>query len=661
MAASISRQFSTTVDEIAHLTAGYNYITNRDFRLQPENGLFPQLWCALPLRWQSVQFPATTSQAWSKADVWLLGHQFFHESGNDRNQMLASARAMNALLSAALCGSLFFLARMIHGPMAGLLALLLAVFSPSLLAQASVATSDTAATLGFVLATLAWWRLLHRLSLGRILCAGAALGLLALSKYSVVLFAPLALLLAVLRLVRSTALPVALPFFIKALFGRSRVIAVFAAGLITIIISWGMVWSAYGLRYSASPTGQPGLNFAQSWDSVLLNTPPGPGMTMADGSSLEPVDLRPGPLQTSVAWAREHRLLPEAYLYGFAFVAKHSRGRLAYFAGDYRLTGWWEFFPTAFVTKTSLAALVLMVLGLASVYAVAKSRRRVWLYRSAPVFGMLGVYWGFALTSRLNIGYRHLLPVEAFSYIIAAGSCAWMSRQMSWRAVIGGLTLAHLLVSGRIRPDYLAYFNELAGGPAHAHRLFVDSSLDWGQDLPRLRTWLAAHAQSEPVYLSYFGSGSPAHEGIKATRFGDGYFDWAPRKTPPVLGGGIYCLSATMLHRVYTHVRGPWSDRYEKRYQELSVWVRHVRTQPKTVQPTEVDGSPLALEVINARLFHYEQLQFGRLCHYLEQRPVDARAGFSMMIYRLSETEVQFALEAPLASVNAALAQSKLP
>ncbi len=42
LAASVSRQLSTTVDELAHLTAGYAYWTQHDYRLQPENGNLPQ-------------------------------------------------------------------------------------------------------------------------------------------------------------------------------------------------------------------------------------------------------------------------------------------------------------------------------------------------------------------------------------------------------------------------------------------------------------------------------------------------------------------------------------------------------------------------------------------------------------------------------------------
>lgn len=38
-----------------------------------------------------------------------------------------------------------------------------------------------------------------------------------------------------------------------------------------------------------------------------------------------------------------------------------------------------------------------------------------------------------------------------------------------------------------VYPHYLAYFNELAGGPRNGYQSLVDSNLDWGQDLKELR------------------------------------------------------------------------------------------------------------------------------------------------------------------------------
>lgn len=656
MASSVSDVFSTTSDEIAHLTAGYSYWTLQDFRLQPENGNFPQRWAALPLLWQDLRYPASANIAGEGADVWSIGHIFFHESGNDRAGMLASARLMNALLSGLLCLSIFLFARALFDATAGLVALLLAVFSPTLLAHGGLVTSDTAAALGFVLATFTWWRVLHRMTPASLVLAGCSLGLLALSKYSVVLFAPMAVLMAVARLVRSAPVRVKWVGTHRWNFHRlgARIAAIVAAGVVTVLLAWTLVWAGYGFRFEAA--SEPGGQFAQSWDVVLFKVPPNPSLTMADGRTLEVTDPTPGPVQHAVEWARAHRLLPEAWLYGLAFVEKHSRGRMAFFAGEYRMTGWRSFFPTAFLLKTPLAALTLMAVGLLPLVMVRRRRRAVWFYRILPLATVLGVYWAFSIQSHLNIGHRHLLPIYAASFTLAAAGALLVKRGRAWAVVLVLLLAWHTRESLAIRPDYLAYFNSFAGGPEEAHQMFVDSSLDWGQDLPRLREWLALHTADEPVFLSYFGTGSPAHEGIDAVRIGDAYFDSAPVRQVPELTGGIYAISATMLRRVYTHVRGPWSSSYEAAYQRLGRWREHDRRQAVGASPTDVDGSPLPAADVSMRFFLYEQLQFGRLCHYLEHRAPDARIGYSILIFRLSDAEVKFALTAPLPEIDAIIA-----
>jgi len=71
-----------------------------------------------------------------------------------------------------------------------------------------------------------------------------------------------------------------------------------------------------------------------------------------------------------------------------------------------------------------------------------------------------------------------------------------------------------------VRRDYLAYFNQVAAGPKNGYKHLVDSSLDWGQDLPALRSWLAQNPDrfgTGQRYLAYFGTALPEWYGIKAT------------------------------------------------------------------------------------------------------------------------------------------------
>jgi hypothetical protein len=58
-------------------------------------------------------------------------------------------------------------------------------------------------------------------------------------------------------------------------------------------------------------------------------------------------------------------------------------------------------------------------------------------------------------------------------------------------------------------PYFIPYFNEIAGGSGNAGQYFSDSSVDWGQDLIRLKHYVDAHPEIDKIAIDYFGGGSP--------------------------------------------------------------------------------------------------------------------------------------------------------
>ena len=173
------------------------------------------------------------------------------------------------------------------------------------------------------------------------------------------------------------------------------------------------------------------------------------------------------------------------------------------------------------------------------------------LYRTTPLWTLFTVYWIFAITSHLNIGHRHILPTYPPMLILAGCSWLWVTQRRStprrrarstadrdrssgrvanWLAVRRYPILAVAVLASIASftteslsnwPNYLAYFNQFVGSHTNAYRHLVDSSLDWGQDLPALKQWLVEaglnDSQGERPYLSYFGSGNPEYYGIHAT------------------------------------------------------------------------------------------------------------------------------------------------
>ncbi len=179
-----------------------------------------------------------------------------------------------------------------------------------------------------------------------------------------------------------------------------------------------------------------------------------------------------------------HRLgisLPAPGLFhGFVVLLKHNRaGHLAFLLGRTRQTGWWYYFPVALAVKTPIAFLILAALGIVECF-----RRRERLGYLLPLVFIFGVLLP-AMTSRINIGIRHIAPIYLGLSIVGALGLKNLIEVKRCRlagnavavALVGWMTISVALH----HPDYLAYFNEFAG--KHPENILVDSNYDWGQDL----------------------------------------------------------------------------------------------------------------------------------------------------------------------------------
>jgi hypothetical protein len=80
--------------------------------------------------------------------------------------------------------------------------------------------------------------------------------------------------------------------------------------------------------------------------------------------------------------------------------------------------------------------------------------------------------------------------------------------------VVGVLALWYLGAPITSHPHYLAYFNEIVGGPKNGYRYLVDSNLDWGQDLGNLKAYMTKGGVDR-IGLGYFGSADANYYGIE--------------------------------------------------------------------------------------------------------------------------------------------------
>lgn len=485
-----SARTSLTIDEGLHITSGYTILRTGDFRLVEEHPPLVKLLEALPLLLMPDLPDPTTLSGWD-SDVAVTNSVRLVGAAKDLvypyqpiDRLVFAARVPVALLAVLLGAVVFRWASDLWGRSGGLIALSLLAFDPNILAHGSVAGTDLGAALFITLALFLLVRFMRRSTISLLVLAGVALGLAQGAKLSSVMLLPVVVLLVLLRPAR---------------------LGVRLFSLVSLLlIAFAVLWGIYAFE-------------------------------------LEVVAGVPFPVPASshhIPWLRLRQHMTD--------------GHAAFLVGENRLQGWWYYFPVAFVLKSPLP----VILALLSALAVfCRGPRRPLLDEGGLLLFPL-LYAGSSLLSPLNIGYRHLLPILPFLFIFS-GRLAVAGRRVlahgSRLTCIGSRIICcaffawHAVGTVRLFPHYLAYFNELAGGPDGGWRFLADSNTDWGQGYKDLARFQQERGTG-PVRLSAFIFYDPAIYGVE-------YEPLTPMRgdTPPIFPSrfnpppGEYVISATTL------------------------------------------------------------------------------------------------------------------
>jgi hypothetical protein len=361
-----------------------------------------------------------------QGDIFVEGDTILYGGGR-YDLRLALSRAGNLLFFWLACWLVFLWGRRIFSPAGAALSVLFFTMTPTVLAHAGLSTTDMGVTACFAAATYASVRLLEDPSPKTSLWLGIGLGLMVLSKFSALAFYPAAAITALAYWLYSRR--PAVPEFTRLVAARLHWIGL--ATLLGLLIIWA------GYRFSVGKT----------------------------------------------VWIPFSVPFPELYSGVKSVMDHNARGHLSYFLGELRTGGWWAYFPVLLAAKLPLGLLILAAVGL-----WRRPVRPAGAWPFALAVAIPAAILIVAMSSRINIGIRHILPAFPFLAIIAAAGTLWLIQQRprgNW-ALWTATAAAGWLVIGSLaaHPDYLAYFNALAGD--EPERIVVDSDLDWGQDIKRL-------------------------------------------------------------------------------------------------------------------------------------------------------------------------------
>jgi len=526
---------SVTMDEVAHLPAGYSYLTQKDMRLNPEHPPLIKDLAALPLFFiKNINFPSDI-KAWQE-DIngqWDFGFNFLYQSGNPVDKMIFWARIPMILILVLLGFYIFKWTKELFGNKAALLALFLFSFSPTFLAHGRLVTTDVGAAAGVFIATYYFLRALQKPSKRLqptphpptpkawtpIILAGVSFGVAELCKFSVILLIPFFVFLALIW------------WLVK--LGNLK--QTFKILILVFIIGYLLIWPIYQYHVLNYPPER------QARDTeFLLGSTPFPFLSKI------------------LVWASTKPVLRSfaEYFLGLALVFQRAAGgNTTYFLGEVSATGWKNYFPVVYSIKEPLAFHILTLIALIYAAWLIKKpfwvatfeRTKNWIKNHFSEFSMISfifLYWIVSLNSNLNIGVRHLLPAFPFTILlVSAATISWLKQPyLKLKYLLLAILIFWQAISVlSIYPHFLAYANEIVGGPDNLYVYTVDSNLDWGQDLKRLKKWVNEN-KIDKIYVDYFGGGEAEYY-LK-----EKYAPWWGQRKPEELPRGSYlAISATFL------------------------------------------------------------------------------------------------------------------
>ena len=481
-----------------------------DFGLNPEHPPLVKMLAAVPLLDMSLRVPALQNREFKK-EAFLGGKEFLFK--NDADTMLFRARMAAAMLTLLLALLVFLAGQEMFGTAAGFVALVLLVFDPNQIAHGAFVTTDTGLACFLFATVYCFYRYVKQPSMGRLLLVGLAGGLALATKHTGILIFPILLALAICEwLLGRGAKP-------DASDPKRLTVAQYVLALTVItVVSLTVLWAFYGFRYAARPAG------------LQLN--PTSAEYIAQLS-------RPREARLLATVARFH-LLPESYIYGLADVRVMDDFYSSFLLGKTYPHGVWFYFPFAIAIKSTLAFLILMGIAIWAIAARKLTRWREILFLTVPP----AIYLAVAMSSHMNIGVRHVLPIYAFLGVLIGGAAmALVKANQRWIYVFAALILFQIVTSLRAFPTYISYVNEAWGGQKNAWWLLSDSNADWAQQLKATKQYLDARRVKD-CWFVYFGEGviDTSYYGIPCKALPTPDAQWVGEKfydTPEVIDGMV--------------------------------------------------------------------------------------------------------------------------
>jgi len=496
-----------------HIATAYSFVKTGDFRMNPCAPPLLRLLMGLPLLPLDLKL-SIEHPSWQTINSSEFSYQFlFVDNRNDVERIVFLSRLPMILVSTLLGFAIFLWSKKLYGYKSGLFALFLYVFSPTILANAGLAMLDAGCTCFMFLAVFQLWRYLKQRNLLNLVLTGICFGLAQSTKISSIILYPLS------------------AFFIlfEAALDRKmeRFWLVKAVGnILTIwLIGLFILWSTYFFEFKPLLQNAPDIEEKTDYIRRFSGAVPFVNNERLSDFLIHFAKSVAIPLSTYIV-----------SLLGVLNSVVGGQQRLV-FMGRELFGGSKIYYIVNFLIKTPLPIIFILILS------VILYRRRTRQAALTNFFLMLPAVtiFGLASFSKLQGGLRYIMPIYPFLFVWLSDIVNFDIKRIKLKMPLVILSIWYLISSVLAYPHYLAYFNELTGGPkGFGYKITTD--MDWGQDFKVLKEYLDKKGVKK-VKLYCFGTVDPSYYGIDYEEFKDEEFD------NPIIGA-YYAISSRFLRNV---------------------------------------------------------------------------------------------------------------
>ncbi len=436
--------------------------------------------------------------AYHKNDCWYTGYDMIFNSGHNPFLITFLARLPFIFISVILSLLVLKFTEKIYGANSATFSMFLYTFNITILSNSNLAMTDFLVTFLMFLTVYSFWKLMNNYNLKNLLLTGVFFGLAQLSKMTALILVPSMLILAFIEAYQKKP-------------NKKNIYQTFKLLIFIFLIGFIVIWAGYGSSLKPLKNSMPDYYVGRAYQEI--------------DKKFSNIFVKNIAIN---AFEKAYIPAPQ-YFSGLAAVYYRSaqQGREGFFLGKVIEKSVWYYHSVVFILKTQISLLILIVITTIFFRKIKIKSLTDEFYLVIPI---LILFMAFTINKMVS-GVGHILPAYPFLFVFVSKIT---NLKIKLVKILLYLIIIHYLLSSIFAfPNYYAYFNEFIGS-ANGYKYLGSGNLDSGQNLPKLKDFMAAN-NIKKINLSYSGSVDPKEYGINYDYMPSPYFAyWAPDYVPNI-------------------------------------------------------------------------------------------------------------------------------